>query len=134
MTRKDLMEKLESQGCGIDDLRKLQEMINAKNSDLFDVLEYIAYAKKPVTRVRRVETNKSNILNLLNQNQREFVSSVLQNYVEKGVEELDPSKLSKVLMAKYGSLNDAQEKLGSVEDIQKTFIDFQQYLYKEIAA
>ena len=64
----------------------------------------------------------------------EFVASVLQNYVEKGVEELDPSKLSKVLMAKYGSLNDAQEKLGSVEDIQKTFIDFQQYLYKEIAA
>ena len=45
ITRKDLLEKIEKEGCDIDDLRKLQEIINAKNSDLFDVLEYIAYAK-----------------------------------------------------------------------------------------
>ncbi|WP_413684365.1 EcoAI/FtnUII family type I restriction enzme subunit R [Prochlorococcus sp. MIT 1011] len=134
MTRKDLLEKLEREGCPVDDLRKLQELINAKNSDLFDVLEYIAYAKKPVTRELRVETNRSNILNLLNQNQREFVEYVLRNYVEVGVDELDISKLSTVLTAKYGSINAAQEQLGSVQDIQKMFIDFQQYLYKEIAA
>ena len=134
MTRKDLLEKLEREGCHVDDLRKLQELINAKNSDLFDVLEYIAYAKKPVTRELRVETNRSNILNLLNQKQREFVEYVLRNYVDVGVDELDISKLSTVLTAKYGSINAAQEQLGSVQDIQNTFIDFQQYLYKEIAA
>ncbi len=134
MTRKDLLEKLEREGCHVQDLRKLQELINAKNSDLFDVLEYIAYAKKPVTREVRVETNRSNILNLLNQNQREFVDYVLRNYVDVGVDELDISKLSTVLTAKYGSINAAQEKLGTPQDIQKTFIDFQQYLYKEIAA
>ena len=73
-------------------------------------------------------------MNLLNQKQREFVEYVLRNYVDVGVDELDISKLSTVLTAKYGSINAAQEQLGSVQDIQKTFIDFQQYLYKEIAA
>jgi type I restriction enzyme R subunit len=36
-----------------------------------------------------------------------------------------------VLEAKYGSIHAAQMELGSVEDIQKTFIDFQKYLYQE---
>ena len=48
LTRKELLEKLEKEGCHMDDLKKLQELINAKNSDIFDVLEYIAYSKKPV--------------------------------------------------------------------------------------
>ena len=65
LTRKELLENLEKEGCHIDDLKKLQELINAKNSDIFDVLEYIAYSKKPVPRKLRVETNKSKILNLL---------------------------------------------------------------------
>ena len=57
----------------------------------------------------------------------------ISQYVAVGVDELDISKLSTVLTAKYGSINAAQEQLGSVQDIQKTFIDFQQYLYQEIA-
>ena len=134
MTRKDLLEKLEREGCHVDDLRKLQELINAKNSDLFDVLEYIAYAKKPVTRELRVDTNRSNILNLLNQSQREFVEYVLRNYVAVGVDELDISKLSTVLTAKYGSINAARENLGTVEEIKEIFIDFQKNLYMGISA
>ncbi len=132
LTRNELLEKLEKEGCHIDDLKKLQELINAKNSDIFDVLEYIAYSKKPVPRKLRVETNKSKILNLLNENEREFVEYILRNYIDVGEDELDVSKLSTVIRAKYGSISAAQEKLGTAQNIQKTFIDFQQYLYQEI--
>ena len=93
------------------------------------MLEYIAYAKPPTTRAARVETNRDNRYNLLNDKQREFVGYVLRNYVDVGVDELDVSKLSTVLTAKYGSIHAAQEQLGSVQDIQSTFVDFQQYLY-----
>ena len=135
MTRRELLKKLEDAGCHKDDLEKLQELINAKDSDLFDVLEYIAYAKAPVTRAARVETSKKNIYNLLNVKQREFVAYVLRNYVEVevGVDELDVSKLSTVLTAKYGSIHAAQQELGTVESIQSTFIDFQQQLYADVA-
>lgn len=134
MTRNELLKKLEGAGCHVDDLRKLQELINAQDSDLFDVLEYIAYAKPPITRAARAETNKDNIYNLLNDKQREFVSYVLRNYVEVGVDELDVSKLSTVLTAKYGSINAAQQELGSVQDIQSTFVDFQAELYRDEVA
>lgn len=123
------MKKLEGAGCHKDDLEKLQELINARDSDLFDVLEYIAYAKAPVSRAARLETNKDNIYNLLDKQQREFVECVLRNYVKISVDELDVSKLSTVLTAKYGSINAAQQELGTVQEIQTTFTDFQQHLY-----
>jgi type I restriction enzyme R subunit len=131
LTRRDLMSNLEKEGCHKDDLLKLQELINAEDSDLFDVLQYIAYAKETVSRATRVETNKDNIYNLLNAQQREFVSYVLRNYVEVGVDELDIAKLSTVINAKYGNTHAAQQKLGNVQDIQRTFIEFQKHLYKE---
>ena len=80
-----------------------------------------------------METNKDNIYNLLNDNQREFVSYVLRNYIAVGVDELDVTKLSTLLTAKYGSIHAAQEQLGSVTDIQRTFVDFQAELYKDAA-
>ena len=50
------------------------------------------------------------------------------------VDELDVGKLSTALTAKYGSLHAAQQELGTVEEIQSTFVDFQQHLYTEVAA
>ena len=131
LTRKDLMSKLEKEGCHKEDLLKLQELINAENSDLYDVLQYIAYAKETVSRAARVETNEDNIYTMLNAQQREFVSYVLRNYVEVGVDELDIGNLSTVLTAKYGSVHEAQQELGDVEEVQRTFIEFQEHLYKE---
>ena len=129
ITRKELLRELESAGCRKTDLEKLQELIEAQDSDLFDVLGHIAFLKPPISRVARVETNKDNIYNLLNPAQREFVQYVLGNYVKEGVDELDDGKLSTLLRAKYGSLPNAQEKLGTAKEIRKTFIDFQQKLY-----
>ena len=70
----------------------------------------------------------------LDQNEKEFVEYVLRNYIEIGEDELDVSKLSTVIRAKYGSISAAQEKLGTAQDIQKTFINFQANLYEEISA
>ena len=134
VTRIELLKKLEGAGCHRDDLEKLQELIDAKDSDLFDVLEYIAYAKPPVSREARVETGKDNIYNFLNAKQREFIQYVLRNYVAVGIDELDVNKLSTILTAKYGSMHAAQQELGTVKEIRATFIDFQQYLYEEAAA
>ena len=44
----------------------------------------------------REETNRSNILHFLNQNEREFVEYVLQNYIDIGVNELAVKKLEDI--------------------------------------
>ncbi len=131
MTRRDLMKKLDGAGCHKDDLEKLQSLIEAEDSDLFDVLEYIVYLRPVKTRSERVADAQDNILNLLNEEQREFVSYVLRNYQNQGVDELDLERLDVVLSAKYGSVPDAQQTLGSIQEIQKTFVDFQKHLYDE---
>jgi type I restriction enzyme R subunit len=129
VTRNELLAKIEKEGCAKSDLIKLQEMINAENSDLFDVLEYISYARKPITRADRVRSAESNIFALLNESQKDFISFVLRNYVQDGVDELDISKLSTVIKSKYGGIPEAEKALGNVDQINKMFIDFQQYLY-----
>ena len=48
-TRKHLLEGLAEQGFGSEQLAEMQKIINAENSDIFDVLSYVAYASPPVT-------------------------------------------------------------------------------------
>jgi type I restriction enzyme R subunit len=134
VTRSELLKKLEHHGCAKSDLVKLQEMIDAENCDLFDVLEYISYSRKPITRIERVANAESNIYTFLNEKQRDFIGFVLRNYIQDGVDELDMGKLSTMLTSKYGGVHAAQQALGNVEDIQKVFVDFQQYLYTDKVA
>lgn len=129
ITRKELLKKLEAEGCAKDDLVKLQEMIEAESCDLFDVLEYISYARKPLTRTERVQGAQSNIYTFLNSNQRDFITFILKNYEQDGVDELDISKLSSALTSKYGGIHEAQKILGDVDEIRKVFVEFQQHLY-----
>ena len=65
---------------------------------------------------------------------KEFLEFVLSKYIETGVEELDQEKLPDLLTLKYQAIRDAEEMLGSVDDIRATFIDFQKYLYEEVAS
>ncbi|QMW01035.1 EcoAI/FtnUII family type I restriction enzme subunit R [Spirosoma foliorum] len=134
MTRKTLLANLAEAGYGKDELIALQRLIQAENSDLFDVLEYISFARKPISRADRVAEAESTIFALLTPQQKEFLEFVLDKYVESGVDELDQEKLPSLLELKYHSLNDAAERLGSVAAIRSTFIDFQKHLYEQKAA
>jgi type I restriction enzyme R subunit len=134
MTRKTLLNKLADVGYGKDELAAIQKMINAEKSDLFDVLEYISFAVKPITRELRVAEAQSKIFAMLNNRQKEFLEFVLSKYIETGVEELDQEKLPDLLALKYHAISDATEILGGVENIRTTFVDFQKYLYERQTA
>lgn len=130
ITRKTLLEKLRDAGFGIGELTQLQKVIDAENSDLFDVLEFISYSRKPITREIRVENARKNIFALLNKNQKEFLEFVLGKYIEEGVEELDQEKLPRLLELKYQAIGDASDKLGGAPGIRELFIGFQKHLYE----
>jgi type I restriction enzyme R subunit len=135
MTRRILLEKLDEAGYGKEELSTLQQLIDAENSDLFDVLEYVFNSDvKPITREERVAAAQANIFALLNAQQKEFIDFVLSKYIETGVEELDQEKLPILLTNKYHSLEDAKDVLGNVANISSLFIEFQKHLYLEIAA
>lgn len=132
LTRRTLLEKLAEAGFGKEELRTLQKLIDAEKSDLFDVLEYVFNSNiKPLTREARVAAAQVTIFALLNEKQKDFITFVLNRYIETGVEELDQEKLPILLTNKYHSLEDAKDILGNVESIRKLFMDFQQHLYKQ---
>lgn len=133
-TRKALLEKLSDSGYGKEEFESLQKLINAEKSDLFDVLEFVAYDIKPITRESRVLSAKESIYKALDDKYKEFIDFVLEKYIESGIEELDQGKLGSLLELKYHSVSDAAEKLGGVEKIRDTFISFQKYLYEKKSA
>jgi len=134
ITRKALLDQLEQVGFGHEELTMMQSLINAENSDLFDVLEYISFLQPPITRELRVAKAQGDIFASLNSEQKQFVEFVLSKYIETGVEELDQEKLPHLLTLKYQALDDAKELLGSVEVIRNIFINFQKYLYQPQAS
>jgi type I restriction enzyme R subunit len=136
ISRRTLLEKLDAAGFPKSDLLILQQLVDMEKSDLFDVLEYVFYAaNKTMTRESRVAAAQASIFALLDDKQKEFIEFVLSKYIETGVEELDQEKLGVLLQLKYQSFEDAKEVLGmEVPDISKLFIEFQQHLYKQVAA
>jgi type I restriction enzyme R subunit len=134
MTRKTLLENLSDAGFGKTELSTMQKLIDAQKSDLFDVLEYVSFAVKPITRQERVEKAQTNIFALLDNKQKEFLEFVLSKYIKTGVDELDQEKLPGLLELKYHSISDAAESLGGEAKILNTFVEFQKYLYMREAA
>lgn len=129
-TRKRLLDQLAEAGYGRNELLTLLKLIDAENSDLFDVLDYISFAAKPITRATRVANAQGDIFSSLDNRQKEFLEFVLSKYIETGVEELDQDKLPSLLELKYHTISDGAEMLGGVDKIRATFIDFQKYLYE----
>lgn len=131
ITRKTFLEKIAEAGYGKDELENLQKMIDAEDSDLFDVLSYISFAIKPISRKERVNETKQGILEGLDDKQKEFLEFVLNKYIERGVEELDEEKLPQLLNLKYRAIADAVSSLGDVDKIRLTFFNFQKNLYSK---
>ena len=131
-TRKVFLEKIAEIGYGKDELEILRKMIDAEQSDLFDVLLYVSFLTQPISRTQRVGQAKDKIFEGLGEKQKEFLEFVLLKYQEKGVEELGEEKLPILLNLKYHAIADAEQSLGSVESIRSIFFDFQKSLYAEI--
>ena len=132
-TRKRLLEGLAEKGFGKDQLHEMQAVIDAEQSDLFDVLAHVAYAMPPLTREERAAKAKVEISTHFNSKQQVFLDFVLSHYVSEGVEELDQEKLTPLLKLKYhDSIQDAVADLGT--DVGQAFSGFQKYLYAEQVA
>ena len=128
-TRKSLLNGLAEKGFGAEQLTEARMLINAENSDVFDVLAYIAFALSPISREERVDTHKGEILTNQEERQQAFLEFVLGEYIKEGVGELDLAKLPGLLELKYGNAYDAAEQLGGAQLIRETFVGFQKHLY-----
>jgi type I restriction enzyme R subunit len=129
-TRKQLLHNLENAGFPQKQLEDIQDLIDARSSDLFDVLEYVKYHFTPVMREARAVISRSIMETEVTAKQMEFVDFLVQQYVVAGVDELDDSKLETLLAIKYKTATEGVSTLGSVEIARNIFLTFQKHLYK----
>jgi type I restriction enzyme R subunit len=132
-TRKKLLEGLAEKGFGKDQLGEMQKIIDAENSDLFDVLAHVAFAMQPISREERASVAHREVHERFNDKQQAFLDFVLAHYVQEGVEELEQEKLTKLLRLRYhDSIPDAVTDLGGdIDAIRNLFTGFQRYLYQD---
>jgi len=128
-TRQSLLANLASNGFDEDKLNALQEMIDAKDCDMYDVLRYIAFARETLTRGYRATNIANDFYKNLNENEEVFAKFVLDKYEKSGENELADDNLTNLLQIKYGSSHDAVSKLESVDNIRGTYHKLQQELY-----
>jgi type I restriction enzyme R subunit len=130
-TRTKLLQGLAEKGFGAEQMAEMQRIIDAENSDLFDVLAHVAYALAPLTREERAGRAKVEIRTHFTGKHQAFIDFVLAQYVRVGVDELAQDKLSPLLKLKYhNAIADAVADLGKPEEIGRVFAGFQKYLYQ----
>jgi type I restriction enzyme R subunit len=128
-TRRALLRGLEGKGFDRTQLAEIQRALAAEQSDLYDVLAYIAFALPRATRQERADRARPSIQATFPEKQQAFLDFVLSQYVTEGVEELDQDKLSPLLILRYNAISDAILELGAPPEIRDMFVGFQQYLY-----
>ncbi|WP_213804774.1 type I restriction endonuclease subunit R [Granulicella sp. dw_53] len=128
-TRRALLRSLQDKGFDRSQLGEIQRLLVAEQSDLYDVLAYIAFALPRITRQERADRARPAIHASFPERQRAFLDFVLSHYITEGVEELDQDQLSSLLILRYHAISDAVLDLGSPPEIREMFAGFQQYLY-----
>src|ERR1035437_4940558 len=78
-TRKALLAGLADKGFGPDALSEMQRVIDAENSDIFDVLAYVAFALDPLTRVKRAADARGQVHLRYTDRQQAFIDFVLDH-------------------------------------------------------
>lgn len=68
-----LLAGLADKGFGREPLAEMQKVIEVENSDLFDVLAYVAFAAPPVTRVERAAAARTAVAGEFTDKQQVFV-------------------------------------------------------------
>lgn len=128
--RESFIQRLADMGYDSERLDDMRRLIDAPNSDIFDVLAYVRFTLAPLARSQRVKVAKSTGMQGYEREMRAFLEFVLDKYQYEGVGELASSKIADFLRIRYGGVNDAKRVLGTVDDIRRAFIEIQGHLFR----
>jgi len=127
--RESFQRRLADMGYDAERLDDMRRLIDAPNSDIFDVLAYVRFTLAPRARSQRADSARSNGLSGYEPQMREFLDYVLRAYELHGTDELATGRLGDLLRIRYGGTNDAKRVLGPVSDIRNAFFGVQKHLY-----
>ncbi len=131
--RAHFLKQLEDNGYDEDRLEDIRQLVDASQSDLFDVLSYVLFTNPPKTRHDRAERLRGGKLDSFDAEMSELLLAILNAYEAKGESELATRKLGQFLTARYGSVGESKGKLGELAVVKDAFRRMQVALYDDAA-
>lgn len=131
-----LFKELENSGFSTKNLQDLKSMMNAEDSDIFDVLAYLSFNTPMKTRKERVVKVKSKekLFNIYSDYKAiDFLNFVLERYEQDGVEELGEDKLGDLIkLSSFGTIQDAEQAFGGLHQIKQAYNNLQANIYQAV--
>ena len=128
-----LFTELENAGFGSSNLKDLKSMMNADDSDIFDVLAYLSFntpMKTRKERVSRVNGNEQIFAVYSDYKAIDFLKFVLRRYEADGVEELGEDKIGDLIkLSELGSIQDAKNVFGGLPQLKQAYYQLQENIY-----
>ena len=118
---------MEDRGFDGGQLSEVKALVDANDSNLFDVLSYIHFSANPKTRIERADGV------LLEEEAEEmglYLNHILQAYIENGEAELASHSLGSFVEVRYRGVSEGNQKLGDIPSIKSKLIGLQMQIYK----
>ncbi|WP_342070187.1 EcoAI/FtnUII family type I restriction enzme subunit R [Yoonia algicola] len=129
--REHFLGQLSDRGYDQDRLDDIRLLVDAPESDLFDVLSYILFTNAPKTRRDRAEGVREGRIDTFDEETQQLLMIILKAYEADGESELATKKLGQFLVARYGSIGEGKEKLGGLAAVSAAFRKMQLTLYAD---
>lgn len=128
-TRENFMERLDDHGYDRGRLDDIRRLVDAPDSDLFDVFGYVLFDHAPRTRHERAEGVRRDGLEEVDGELKELLLGILRAYEDQGEGELATPKLGSYLTARYGDVGKSWLRLGNLSAVRSAFRRMQASLY-----
>lgn len=126
-TRNKLIDELAERGFDLGKLLNLRDAFKAEDSDIYDLLRFVAFDKEIISRKARLSNADINFKDKLDAKNQEFVEFVMTQYEKNGFESLND--LTNLINLKYGN-SSVVEDMGGVSTVKSNFATLQEAIYK----
>lgn len=127
--RDSIISQLKKESIDMDELKKVTKLTDV---DSFDLLNYVAFGLKPLTRKQRADLllkNKQDTFAKFSEEAQEIIRIIIEKYIDFGLNQLKPEIITVEPISSKGNVVEIAKKFGGVEKFRKVIEEMQKELY-----
>jgi type I restriction enzyme R subunit len=131
--RQHILDELENNGISIE---QLMEITKQQDVDPFDLLCFVAFDLKPLTRKQRADLlkkNKPDFFAHYSERAKDVLNLILEKYVDYGLNQIRPDIISVEPITQQGNPIEIVNEFGGMDEFKKAIEELQTLLYAEAA-
>ncbi len=131
--RQHILDELENNGISIE---QLMDITKQQDVDPFDLLCFVAFDLKPLTRKQRADLlkkNKPDIFAHYSERAKDVLNLILEKYVDYGLNQIRPDIISVEPITQQGNPIEIVNEFGGMDEFKKAISELQTLLYAEAA-